>query len=340
MGWFKKLGKATEIANRAAERPGSPLVSPWSDSSPLVTATVAKLWPEAGPGAVTRAEAMKVAAVTRGRGIITSMLARHPLKATKDGARAASPPWVSRSVGDLSPQHRMIWTIDDLIFRGVALWSLERNQRGQVTNALYTPRSQWSVTPTGTIEVLGKPVSAEQVCFFQSFQDGLLTIGADTIRRSLDTENAWGQRVASPIPVMNLEVTDQLMRLTPEESKDLAKKWDETRRLGGTAVTPYGLKARAMGTEPTDLFEGGRNALRLDIANFFGLPADLLEGARQRSGLHYSTQEGDLSFLGDVSLTLWSTPIEARLSLDDMCPRGTAIQFDMDWLTRRPLVED
>ena len=88
------------------------------------------------------------------------------------------------------------------------------------------------------------------------------------------------------------------------------------------------------GQLPTDLFESGRNAARLDIANHAGIPAGMLEAARQGGGggteIRYSgvANGATRNELWDYGLSKYADAIEARLSLDDVCQQGLSIRVD------------
>ena len=78
-----------------------------------------------------------------------------------------------------------------------------------------------------------------------------------------------------------------------------------------------------------------RNAVKLDIANFMNLPTAMLDAALPKASLNYETQEGRTeSFI--ERLPFWTEPIEARLSMDDVCPRGQRIRFDASPHSNRP----
>jgi phage portal protein BeeE len=80
------------------------------------------------------------------------------------------------------------------------------------------------------------------------------------------------------------------------------------------------------------MFIEGRNASRIDIANFFALPASLIDGSLSTASLTYSTQEGRRNEVYDYSIPYWCRPIEDRLSQDDVTPSGTSIKFDFSSL--------
>ena len=134
---------------------------------------------------------------------------------------------------------------------------------------------------------------------------------------------------------------------TADEARDLVHTWEKARREGGgTAYTPASIETKVHGTAETDLFVNGRNALRLDVANFCNIPAALLEGSMATASLTYSTKQGSRNDLVDLSLGYWADPIEARLSQDDVVPSGRNVAFDLSALatpvqpTRSPNQED
>jgi hypothetical protein len=283
---------------------------------------------------VTRAEAMRVPAVVKGRGLVAGTLARQPL-ALWDGDEQLTPsPWMYTTRSDQSPYQRMLWTIDDLIFGGTSLWTVDRDTPdGPVTNALRVPPEWWEITPDLEVLVNGVPAVDGSVILFEGPQDGLLQIAASDIRASSAMTTAWASRVKSPVPLVELhQTTDE--PLEADEIRGLLDEWEAARAAGNaTGYTPHNLDVRVHGETSSDLYINGRNASRLDMANFLQVPANLLEGSTSTASLTYSTQEGARNELIDYSLSYWAAPIEARLSLDDVVPAGQRVAFDLTWFT-------
>lgn len=311
------------------------LAQPMAPSSPWISASLSRVALADAAGirleGVDRAEAMKVPAVARGRGLIVGHLAKLPLDQwDAAGTQQATPAWLTSTRTVQSPRARMAWTIDDLIFTGLSLWAVERDTGGQITDAMRVPRADWTVDPnTLGLLVGGEPVTdPRQVILFEGLQEGLCTIAADEIRGARDMSAAWRQRVEAPIPNVALRQTDQNAQLEDDEIDQLVLDWEAARKAGGTAFLPWGIDAQAMGDVTADLYIEGRNAGRLDIANYLQIPAAMLEGSQSTASLTYSTQEGRRSDFLDTCLTYWATPIESRLSMDDVTPDGTAIRFN------------
>jgi hypothetical protein len=120
------------------------------------------------------------------------------------------------------------------------------------------------------------------------------------------------------------------------EIDEMIADWEAARKAGGTAFVPHGFDVIPHGDVKTDLYVEGRNMARLDVANYLQVPASLLEGSLTTASLTYSTREGERSDFIDTCLTYWGGAIEARLSLDDATPDGTAIRFDYTSLQAVP----
>lgn len=336
MGLFDKLLPRREAVGMLLADPRiAPMASPWAGAS-LARVALADMAGMRITG-ISREEAMKVPAVVRGRGLIVGHLSRLPLKLwdVAGDTELAAPVWLGSTSTLQSPRMRLAWTLDDLIFTGLSLWAVERDGDGQLTDAIRVPRAEWTVDPDSLgVIVRGVPVTdPRQVLLFEGTQEGLCQIAADEVRGSLDMSTAWRQRVESPIPNVALKQTDPNDQLTDSEVDDLVDDWEAARRAGGTAFVPYGVEPEAMGQVAADLYVEGRNAGRLDIANYLQVPANLLEGSMSTASLTYSTQEGRRSDFIDTCLAYWAAPIEARLSQDDVCLDGTAVRFDFSSLT-------
>ena len=329
--WLDRIGEWTAITGPAATTPTS-IAAPWSTAQ-LQTIALAEL---AGINLssvpLSRERAMQVPAIVKGRALIAGHLSRLPLKLHAGPDARDTAVWMKRSRFG-SPYARMLWTVDDMIFHGASLWILDRDQNGDVVDALRLPPSLWNVRQDLTIEIEGQEVtSTSGVCLIEGPQDGLLSAARATIGGALALESAWTDRVEKPIPAMELHNTDSQLSLTSAEALELVTEWDAVRKVGGTGYTPAGLELRVHGNVNHELFVEGRNALRLDIANFLNVPASLLEGSLATATLTYSTTEGRRNEFVDYTLRYWAAPIEARLSQDDIAGERLRVAFDFSSL--------
>lgn len=297
---------------------------------------------------VTRAEAVTVPAITNARWLICTPLARHPLRAYRGETLAADQPaWLYRTNGTQAPQMRILWTLDDLLFTGYAVWSVTRGQRGQITDAERLPPDWWDFDEAWRI-VLKVPghderlARADEVILFTSPMDPLLDAAARTIRAARNIEDAWAARVKDPVPTTLIRQTEDIELEEGSEEEDeaqaLVDEYVKARRktTGAVVFVPYGYTVEPYGTVTPELFIQGRNAVVLDVARFTALPPTVLGASPTNASLTYTTQEGGRTEFVDYSLAGWAMAIEARLSMDDVVPQGMSVKFDLEWLTTFP----
>lgn len=339
MGLLEWLGIRTSSGGRAtAPAPSgnsggggksSGVLSPFQPQGELAPIIIGDIW---GPDItlpLSRLDALKIPAVAKGRALLHSLLSR-PLVALRDEERLDLPTWLYRSDTGISPQLRMRCIIDDHVFAEASLLAVRRGKNDDILDAAHVPYDRWYVDPeTSEIFVDRKPAPAGSVIWIPGPWAGLLVHGADLIRAARDTEKAWTARVRNPFPAMVIKDTED-RNLTKSQRRNLVAAVAAARRDPDNAVfyLPFGLELEAHGADATDLFETGRNAMRLDFANLLNIPAALLDGTVSEASLTYSTQEGRRNELFDYTIPYWTNSIEEALSLDNVVPRGQRIRFD------------
>lgn len=340
------IRSALRLVQAAQEPAFSPrwptrIASPWSTGrlSTIVWADIFGDDPAQWP--LGRAAAIQVPAVARARHLLVSTIARLPLRAVRiDAPIDPQPAWITRTDGTLSPWHRMAWTIDDCLFGGWSLWACERDTRGQITRVERVPADVWTfATDTDTdsvVQIDGQDVDPDTVILIPGPHEGILTAARRTILGALQQERMWQARVAAPIPAMEIhQTTDD--QLEQDEIDELIDAWVEARSDpdGAVAFTPHNIELKPHGTAMTDLLIEARNAVAVDIASHTGLPAQLLNASLATASLTYSTAEtarGELA----TSAALYADAIIARLSMDDVVPRGQRVAFDLSDLLAVP----
>jgi len=323
------------------------VVSPWSTGQ-LQTIVWSDVFGDPATAPVSRGEAVSVPAVANARWLITVPLAQHPLKSyTQDLVDADQPAWLYRTNGLLSPQFRMLWTLDDLLFYGFSLWGVARGAKNQITDAWRIPYDDWQFTPDYQVsDLAGNVYGADEVILFTSPMDPLLDCAARTIRAARNIEVAWAARVKDPIPHTLIKQTEDVeldeeighdedgeAYTVADEVQDLLDTYVKARQrdTGSVSFVPLGYDVEAFGEAEPQLYIEGRNAVALDVARFTALPPALLAASQTQASLTYSTQEGQRSQLADYSLIGWAMAIEARLSMDDCVPAGHSVKFDLTW---------
>jgi hypothetical protein len=288
---------------------------------------------------ITRAEAMTIPGVHKARSVLLALIADKPLTGFRDETELAEQPrWLYRSPGMFGPYQRMAQTIDDHIWYGWSLWARQNGTRDDILSAWRIPFELWQFDANGRILVVDEdgqfaPVDEDEVILIPGPSEGLIEYATRTLRGAAELEQAWVKRAKNPIPAIELHETID-SGILDSEAQEVVDAWAAARAdpNGAIAYTPYSIEARALGQGSPDMFIEGRNASRIDIANFFALPASLIDGSLSTASLTYSTQEGRRNEVYDYSIPYWCRPIEDRLSQDDVTPAGTSIKFDFSRL--------
>lgn len=331
LDWFTRSIPAT---------PESPLSlddlrlhSPWTPSTLPDNVVFADVF-GTQPLVAQRYEAMQVPAIQKARHLITSTLAAAVwTEYDKNGqASKTQPPWLYRTNTATTPWHRMVWTADDLLFRGWSLHAVSRGTEGQILDSARVPQDRWTFDDKGRVLVDDGYVPEDQIVLIPGPFEGILTAGAATIRGALALETQWQARVKNPVPVTELHNNDANAPLTAEESKSLVSSYNKNRRDnvdGMTVYTPANIDLKVHGDIASNLFIEGRNAVAVDVARMTGLPAVLLDASNVNAANQtYQTKEDARNDLLDAVRNLWAASIEARWSMDDVCPRGRSVRAD------------
>lgn len=307
------------------------IVTPWSDGEleKFVWSDILGL--ENVP--VTRKEAMSVPAVAAARSRIVQ-LADRPLRALRgDEDVTTNNPWLYRTDVADTPWERIARTLDDWIFYGWSLWLVARGsasdgQRlGPIQDAQHVPYDRWGVD-NGAITVDQNPMPEGSYLLLNAPFDGLLNVASETIRAAKALERAWASRVRNPNPTVIVEEKEDGTFTSKEATKYVQQLSAALQHPDGAVLfVPYKATLRLEGAEAPNVLTEARNAVRIDIANLLNLNASALDGAKPQSSLTYETQETERVEL-DARMPYWTAPLEHRLSMDDVVPRGTRVRFD------------
>lgn len=309
-------------------------------SNPLTKVVIDDIFGDI-PELVDRTNAMRVPAVRRGRALLVGGISDLPLVAYRNDTRLTKQPtWAYRS-DTMDPWHRTAMTVDDIMFNDCSLWGRTNGEDGTLLDAWHIPFERWSVDgrrilvmdDTDTL----RPVDSSAIIYFPGTGDGGLLSAPDTIRGARAIDRAWVARTRSPIPPTLFTQTEQ-GTVTEAEVSTLLASWASARtnpETAGVGFVPYGIKPEFPAvSDDSAMFIQGRNAVRLDVANLLNIPASLLDGSTATASLTYTTAEGQRSSFHEQTLRYWTAPIEHRLSMDDIVPRGQRVRFDITYLTQ------
>lgn len=331
MGIFDRLRTAARLPDLVAARPA--VASPWADTSHLNQV----VWPDIlGMGhnlPITRTEAMTVPAIARARNLICGSIARLPMTAyAKDVPLATQPGWLDSTAGPVSPFHRMLWTVDDLLFSGWSLWAVTRDGSGHVTAGARVLIDRWSFDEAGVGVLLdGEPVTTADVLLIPGFHEGILQYGEVAIRHAVNVNRAAGKAAETPSANLELHQTNDAP-MTDVDIKTLIASWAAARRgeNGGVAYTNSAIELKEHGAYQEHLLIEGRNAAAVDIARVAGVPAALIDASSSQASLSYQTVEGRNAEFVDYGLAPMLSAISARLGMDDVVPSGVSMRFDLE----------
>jgi hypothetical protein len=286
-------------------------------------------------GAVTRDIALKVPGVKRAHGIHCATVAGLPFYTMSGDLRVENQPaWLTNSNSGVSPYHRMFGLVSDMFMTGWGCLGFTAD----MTDCMHIPAGHWGVDSTGTITIadtIPAAYRARPVAIPLGYgSNGILTDGNDSIRAARAIDRAWINRVENPIPATDLHINDPAYdNMSKREKRRIVDQWNENRRRdgGATAITQSFLDVKALGTVSADLFEKGRNAVRLDLANHSAVPASIIEGSKDSGGsdIEYSNDASTRNELYDFGTKNFVQAIEARLSLDDVSAPGESIRADL-----------
>lgn len=326
VGFLDTIRSALALPALAAQ--AAPVASPYAWPNHLYTVDTSGL-PERLE--LTRLAAMRVPAVKRARGLIVGSIARCPLIAYHGETIADDQPaWLDRTDGPISPFHRMLWTIDDLIFYGSSLWAVERNEAGRVVAADRVNWEDWGLGPDGHVLYHGVPVPDESVCLIPGIDAGLLMDGIDAVHHAATVNRAAGNAASNPKAQIELHQT-QGEPLAEPAIDALIGRWAKARRgeNGGVAYTNPSIEVREHGAASEHLLIEGRNAASVDVARAVGIQASLIDATVTDSSMDYSNVEARNAEFVDLCLAPYMAAVVARLGLDDMVPAGDSVEFDL-----------
>jgi hypothetical protein len=277
---------------------------------------------------VTRAAAMSIPAVARHRHLVCGVVARSPLVRLIVDARQPTPRWATRTDGELSPYHRMLWTTDDLIFHGWSVWLAERDTHGLARTTRIAP-DRWDTDPAGRLQVDGELVDNDKLILIPGPHEGILNFGHVTLRRTLDNLEAAAIAARNPAAYLELHYTGDEPLTDPQIDTHIAR-WAAARKgqNGGVAWTNKWLEVKEHGTHEAHLLIEGRNADAVDAARMISNPAAMADATSSGASLTYETTEGRNDQFLEYGAGLYMDAVAARLSMDDVVGPTERMAFD------------
>jgi len=313
--------------------------SPWAELSGIHSVTGSTGMPA---GVLpTVASACHVPAVIRGTSLYSVVAAGSPLRAAGGGELPEAHAWINKTWGPITPGKRRAQLVQDMFFHNESMVRVARSG-DTITDALVLPWDKWQYNDKAQVEYLDKQggwfVADRQEDFI--WVPGLLPMSfleyaAESIAQYQGICKTISQRASSPIPIVELHITDDYQG-TRDELLEVQKQWNIARESEGGAVgiTPRGITLNVhLGGEDAAMLIQARNAIRVDFANWVNLNASMLDGASGTTDTYSNTLQDANEFLR-LSLGLFTLPISQRFSQDDVA--GLELEWDFSKFDMTP----
>jgi len=293
-----------------------------------------------------RNRAVSVPAINRARDLMASVIGCMPLRMYNErfmDGRAEKVyldprSWLRRPDPTVPYNFLMAWTFDDLFFYGRAFWYItSRTADGYPASFTRLPAGSIQTTdqagpvwfaPSNQVYFQGGEIDPANLVQFLSPTQGLVYSAPGAIETALKIEAARNRNASSSIPAGVLKQTDG-EPLSAQELTDIAAQFNAARATNQTAALNQYLDYQPTTTTPDKmLLIESANYSALEAARLANVPPYLV-GVSTGSYSYQSSQQAraDLYIFG---VKLYAEAIAATLSMDNVLPRGTYVEFDAE----------
>jgi len=293
-----------------------------------------------GAGPMDRTLATQVPAVNRCANLIKGVIGYLPLELYKKstGEELAKPLWCEQPDIRQPRSVTISWTVDSLIFYGVAYWRVTE----VYADDLRPSRFEWvantrvvaQLNPQGT-EVLYYTLDNEKLPMsgigslvtFQGLTQGVLQTAGRTIQAALDIEKATAISASTPMATSVLKNTGADM---PESQvQALLAAWKASRQSRSTAYLTSTLSVENIGFSPKEMtYNESSQYLATQIARAMNVPAYYISADMNNSMTYQNIIDGRKEFVA-YSLQPYICAIEDRLSMNDITANGQTVRFNI-----------
>lgn len=291
--------------------------------------------------AVGRDEAMTVPSVARCRNLLSGTIATFPLELYRrsTGEKLGKPLWLEQPSVSQPLAATIAWTVDSLLFYGVAYWKVtelyaddgrparfEWVAPGRVS---FTTDSHSNFITQYQIDGSPAPMSGlGSLVTFQGLDEGVLQRGARTLRSAIDLETA--ARVATATPMPSGVLKNNGADLSQEEVQSILAAWKSARERRSTAYLTSTLEYQPTAFSPRDMmFVDAIQQMSTQIARMMNVPAYYIS-ADQNTSMTYANVQDERRQFVSLSLAPYIHAIESRLSMDDITARGNIVKFNVE----------
>jgi phage portal protein BeeE len=296
-----------------------------------------------------RNQAISVPTINRARDLMASVIGSMPLRMYKEvwneterkmeKEYLAPRSWIRRPDPTVPFQFLMSFTLDDLMMFGRAFWyissryadglpaTMQRLPAGSITT---TDQSGpvW-FAPSSQVYFQGGEIDPANLIQFLSPAQGLIYSAPNAIDTALKLEAARNRNASSSIPAGILRQTENSEPLSASELSDLAAQFNLARASNQTAaLNQYLTYTETNATPDKMLLIEASQYQSLEMSRLANVPPYLV-GVATGAYSYQSSQQAraDLYLFG---VKLYADAIAGALSMDNVLPRGTYVEFDAD----------
>jgi HK97 family phage portal protein len=179
-----------------------------------------------------------------------------------------------------------------------------------------------------TVDSVGVPFNGVgSLIVFWGPDEGVLARAGRTIKTAIELESAALRMAQEPVPQMVLR--NEGMNLPEDQKESLLNAFKSARRTRSTAYVEGPINLDIVGFDSAQLqLVEARAYTASEIARAVGIPAWYINAESASST--YSNVSAERRALVDFSLRIYLSAVEARLSQDDITPRGQYVEFELD----------
>ena len=246
--------------------------------------------------------------------------------------------WLRRPDPSVSYQFSMSWLLDDLLFFGRAFWYItSRTADGYPATFTRLPAGSITTTdmagpvwfaPSSQVYFQGGEIDPANLVQFLSPEQGLIYSAPGAIETALKLEAARNRNASSSIPAGVLKQTGG-EPLSAQELADLASAFNAARATNQTAaLNEYLTYTETNSTPDKMLLIEASQYQALECSRLANVPPYLV-GVSTGAYSYQSSQQAraDLYLFG---VKLYADAIAGALSMDNVLPRGTYVEFDAE----------
>ncbi len=176
----------------------------------------------------------------------------------------------------------------------------------------------------------GKPVPMSGLGSLITFQkdEGILAVGASTIRAALNAQRAASIALETPSATGFLKNSGA--DLPPAEVTGLLAAWKRARQNNGTAYLTSTLDYQTTGFSPKDMaYNDAIQNLATECARLCSVDPYYVS-ASQNTTMTYANVQDERKQMVALTLQPYVSAVESRLSMDDVSTAGHYVKFCLD----------